>query len=170
MAGAGKRLGLYGFGAAAHLIVQVANFQHREVFAFVTPGDEKAKDFARGMGAVWAGDSTEPPPRPLDAAIIFAPVGSLVPLALKAARPGGVVVCGGIHMSDIPSFPYAILWEERSVRSVANLTRKDAEEFLAFAAEHPLRTSTTIYPLKDANRALSDLREGRLSGAAVLKP
>lgn len=170
MAGDGKRLGLYGFGAAAHLIVQVANFQNREVYGFVTPGDEKAKMFARDMGAVWAGDSTESPPLPLDAAIIFAPVGSLVPLALKAVRPGGTVVCGGIHMSDIPSFPYSILWEERSLRSVANLTRKDAEEFLAFAAEHPLRTSTTIYPLNDANGALSDLREGRLSGAAVLKP
>lgn len=170
MAGGGKRLGLYGFGAAAHLIVQVANLQGREVYGFVTPGDEKAKDFARDMGAVWAGDSTQTPPQPLDAAIIFAPVGALVPLALKAARPGGTVVCGGIHMSDIPSFPYSILWEERVLRSVANLTRADAEEFLAFAAEHPLRTSTRIYPLDDANRALSDLRDGRLSGAAVLKP
>ena len=170
MAGDGKRLGLYGFGAAAHLIVQVANFQKREVYGFVTPGDEKARQFARDMGAAWAGDSTETPPEPLDAAIIFAPVGSLVPLALKAVKPGGTVVCGGIHMSDIPSFPYSILWEERVLRSVANLTRKDAQEFLAFAAVHPLRTSTTIYPLDDANRALSDLREGRLSGAAVLKP
>jgi propanol-preferring alcohol dehydrogenase len=170
IAGDGKRLGLYGFGAAAHLIVQVANFQKREVYGFVTPGDEKAKQFARDMGAVWAGDSTEPAPEPLDAAIIFAPVGSLVPLALKAVRPGGIVACGGIHMSDIPSFPYAILWEERVLRSVANLTRADAEEFLAFAAAHPLRTSTTIYPLSDANRALDDLRAGGLSGAAVLKP
>ncbi|HEY4116043.1 MAG TPA: zinc-dependent alcohol dehydrogenase family protein [Rhizomicrobium sp.] len=170
MAGDGKRLGLYGFGAAAHLIVQVANAQKREVYGFVTPGDEKAKQFARNMGAAWAGDSTEPPPQPLDAAIIFAPVGSLVPLALKAVRPGGTVVCGGIHMSDIPSFPYSILWEERVLRSVANLTRKDADEFLAFAAEHPLRTETTTYPLTEANRALADLREGRFSGAAVLKP
>jgi propanol-preferring alcohol dehydrogenase len=170
MAGDGKRVGLYGFGAAAHLIVQVANAQKREVYGFVTPGDEKAKQFAKHMGAAWAGDSTEPPPEPLDAAIIFAPVGALVPLALKAVRPGGTVVCGGIHMSDIPSFPYSILWEERVLRSVANLTRKDADEFLAFAAEHPLRTVTTTYPLTEANRALADLREGRFSGAAVLKP
>ncbi|HUJ47273.1 MAG TPA: zinc-dependent alcohol dehydrogenase family protein [Rhizomicrobium sp.] len=170
MAGDGQRLGLYGFGAAAHLIVQAANFQKREVYAFVTPGDDKAKRFALDMGAVWASDSTEAPPGPLDAAIIFAPVGPLVPLALKAVRPGGTVVCGGIHMSDIPSFPYSILWEERILRSVANLTRKDAQEFLAFATVNVLRTSTTTYPLNDANRALADLREGRLSGAAVLKP
>ena len=170
MAGDGQRLGLYGFGAAAHLIVQAANFQKREVYAFVTPGDDKAKRFALDMGAVWASDSTEAPPGPLDAAIIFAPVGPLVPLALKAVRPGGTVVCGGIHMSDIPSFPYSILWEERILRSVANLTRKDAQEFLAFATVNVLHTSTTTYPLNDANRALADLREGRLSGAAVLKP
>ena len=166
---AGK-VGLYGFGAAAHLIVQVANAGGQKVLGFVTPGDEKAKAFARAMGAVWAGDSTEMPPETLDAAIIFAPVGSLVPLALKAIRPGGTVVCGGIHMSDIPSFPYEILWGERVLRSVANLTRKDAEEFLAFAARHTLRTSTSSYPLSEANQALADLREGRLSGAAVLRP
>jgi propanol-preferring alcohol dehydrogenase len=169
-AGDGKRLGLYGFGAAAHIIAQVAEVQHREVYAFVTPGDDQAKAFAREMGAAWAGDSTEMPPGPLDATVIFAPVGSLVPLALRAVRPGGTVVCGGIHMSDIPSFPYEILWGERALRSVANLTRKDAEEFLEFAAAHPLRTATVRYSLSDANRALADLRNGRLSGAAVLVP
>jgi propanol-preferring alcohol dehydrogenase len=168
MAGDGKRLGLYGFGAAAHIAVQVANARGQEVYAFVKPGDEPAKDFAREMGAVWAGESRAPAPVALDAAIIFAPVGSLVPAALRAVRPAGVVVCGGIHMSDIPSFPYAILWEERVLRSVANLTRADAEEFLALAAAHPIRTETVGYPLEDANRALDDLREGRLSGAAVL--
>lgn len=170
MAGEAERLGLYGFGAAAHLVVQVARAKGQRVFALVSPGDERAKTFALNMGADWAGDSTEPPPTPLDAAVIFAPAGSLVPLALKTVRPGGTVVCGGIHMSDIPSFPYEILWGERVLRSVANLTRKDAEEFLAFAAAHPLRTATTPYPLAEANRALSDLRNGRLSGAAVLAP
>ena len=170
MAGDARKLGLYGFGAAAHLIVQVATARGQRVFGFVTPGDEKAKQFALGMGAEWAGDSTQMPPENLDAAVIFAPVGALVPTALRAVRPGGTVVCGGIHMSDIPSFPYEILWQERVLRSVANLTRKDAEEFLAFAAAHPLRTHTTPYPLGEANRALSDLREGRLSGAAVLVP
>jgi propanol-preferring alcohol dehydrogenase len=170
MAGNAKRLGLYGFGAAAHLIAQVANGRRQQVFAFVSPGDKKAKTFAREMGAQWAGDSTELPPAPLDAAIIFAPVGALVPLALRAIRPGGTVVCGGIHMSEIPSFPYEVLWGERVLRSVANLTRKDAEEFLAFAGPHTLRTATTTYPLSDANHALADLRAGRLSGAAVLMP
>ncbi|HEY2445476.1 MAG TPA: zinc-dependent alcohol dehydrogenase family protein [Rhizomicrobium sp.] len=169
-AGDGPRLGFYGFGAAAHLAVQAAQHRGQDVYAFVRPGDEKAKDFARAMGAVWAGDSNVPPPERLDAAIIFAPVGELVPAALRAVRPGGRVVCGGIHMSDIPSFPYDILWRERSIRSVANLTRKDAEEFLALAGRAKFRTETTRYPLVDANRALSDLRSGALTGAAVLIP
>jgi alcohol dehydrogenase, propanol-preferring len=169
-AGAAQRLGIYGFGAAAHILIQVARARGQSVYAFVRSGDEKAKAFARSMGAVWAGDSQSAPPEPLDAAILFAPVGELVPAALRAVRTGGVVVCGGIHMSDIPSFPYAILWGERVVRSVANLTRKDAREFLAFAADHPLRTTTSPYPLAAANAALSDLRDGRLSGAAVLIP
>lgn len=169
-AGAAARLGLYGFGAAAHIAVQVARLSGQEVFAFVRPGDESARDFARSMGAQWAGDSDKPAPVPLDAAIIFAPVGSLVPLALRAVRPGGTVVCGGIHMSDIPSFPYSLLWEERSLRSVANLTRRDADEFLAFAGRHRIHTTTKRYALEEANEALSDLREGRLTGAAVLVP
>jgi len=170
MAGEGKALGLYGFGAAAHIAVQVARARGQDVYAFVKPGDDLANEFARHMGAVWAGDSDGPAPAPLDAAILFAPVGSLVPAALRAVRPGGTVVCGGIHMSDIPSFPYEILWGERVLRSVANLTRKDAEEFLAFAARHTIRTETVPYPLIDANEALDDLRAGRLSGAAVLIP
>ena len=170
MAGEGRALGLYGFGVAAHIAVQVARARGQEVYAFVKPGDERAKDFARQMGAVWAGDSDAPAPVALDAAIIFAPVGALVPAALRAVRPGGTVVCGGIHMSDIPSFPYEILWGERVLRSVANLTRKDAEEFLAFAARQTIRIETVPYPLIDANRALDDLRSGRLSGAAVLIP
>ncbi len=170
LAGAGKRLGLYGFGAAAHIAVQVANARGQEVYAFVKPGDAVAKEFAQKMGAVWAGDSDGPAPVPLDAAILFAPVGALVPAALRAVRPGGAVVCGGIHMSDIPSFPYEILWGERSVRSVANLTRRDAEEFLTLAAKHTIRTETIRYPLGRANAALDDLRAGRLSGAAVLIP
>ncbi len=169
-AGGGGRLGLYGFGAAAHIVTQVARAQGREVFAFVRPGDANAKAFARRMGAGWAGDSNDTPPAPLDAAIIFAPVGDLVPAALNAVRPGGTVVCGGIHMSDIPSFPYAILWQERVLRSVANLTRKDAEEFLGFATRTHIATTTVRYDLADANRALSDLRDGRLTGAAVLMP
>lgn len=169
-AGEGERIGLYGFGAAAHIIAQVANARGQQVYAFVKPGDEQAKQFAQEMGAIWAGDSTEAPPLPLDSAILFAPVGALVPQALRAIRPGGTVVCAGIHMSDIPSFPYEILWHERVLRSVANLTRKDAEEFLAFAAAHPIRTATVRYPLSEANRSLADLREGRLSGAAVLIP
>jgi propanol-preferring alcohol dehydrogenase len=169
-AGKGKRLGFYGFGAAAHIAVQVARARGRDVYAFVRPGDDKAKTFAEKMGAVWAGDSDEPAPVPLDAAIIFAPVGDLVPAALRTVKPGGTVVCGGIHMSDIPSFPYAILWEERSLRSVANLTRADAEEFLLIAAKEHIRTETVTYPLERANEALSDLRGGVLSGAAALIP
>ena len=169
-AGNGQRLGFYGFGAAAHLAIQVARERGQEVYGFVRPGDEKAKDFARAMGAAWAGDSDSIPPVVLDAAIIFAPVGELVPAALRAVRPGGTVVCGGIHMSDIPSFPYAILWHERSIRSVANLTRKDGEAFLAYASRIKLRMETATYPLENANCALSDLRRGSYSGAAVLVP
>ncbi|MEK0082411.1 zinc-dependent alcohol dehydrogenase family protein [Benzoatithermus flavus] len=170
MASDARRLGIYGFGAAAHIIAQVARHQGREIFAFTRPGDAAAQAFAAGLGAVWAGDSTAAPPVPLDAAILFAPVGGLVPAALAAVRKGGVVVCGGIHMSDIPSFPYRLLWEERVVRSVANLTRQDAIEFLALAGEVPIRIEVTPYPLAAANEALADLREGRLQGAAVLVP
>jgi alcohol dehydrogenase, propanol-preferring len=170
MAGSGRRLGLYGFGAAAHIIAQVALHQGREVYAFVTPGDDRALEFARDVGVTWAGWSNVVPPAALDAALIFAPVGALVPEALSRTNPGGVVVCAGIHMSDIPSFQYRLLWEERIVRSVANLTRADAREFLALAAHIPIRTHVQPYALGDANRALSDLREGRLSGAAVLVP
>jgi propanol-preferring alcohol dehydrogenase len=170
MAGDGKRLGLYGFGAAAHIIAQVAVWQGREVYAFTRPGDTQAQEFARSLGVHWAGDSNTPPPQTLDAAILFAPVGALIPEALRRVAPAGVVVCAGIHMSDIPSFPYRLLWEERVVRSVANLTRADASEFLAIAATAPLRTEVRSYPLAQANQALSDLRDGRLSGAAVLVP
>ena len=170
MAGDAKRLGIYGFGAAAHIIAQVAAQQGREVYAFVTPGDSTAADFARTVGVSWAGWSTDAPPAALDATIIFAPVGRLVPEALSRTRPGGVVVCAGIHMSDIPSFPYALLWEERIVRSVANLTRADAREFLALASAIAIRTTTTPYPLRNANAALDDLRSGRVSGAAVIVP
>jgi len=170
MAGDAKRLGIYGFGAAAHIIAQVAAQQGREVFAFVTPGDSTAADFARTVGVSWAGWSTEAPPAALDAAIIFAPVGRLVPEALSRTRPGGVVVCAGIHMSDIPSFPYALLWEERMIRSVANLTRADAREFLTLANDLAIQTTTTPYPLREANAALDDLRSGRVSGAAVIVP
>jgi alcohol dehydrogenase, propanol-preferring len=170
MAGDAKRLGIYGFGAAAHILAQVAVHQGREVYAFVTPGDATAADFARSVGASWAGWSTEAPPAALDAAIIFAPVGRLVPEALSRTRPGGVVVCAGIHMSDIPSFPYALLWEERMIRSVANLTRADAREFLAVASRFAIRTTVTPYPLSEANAALEDLRAGRLNGAAVIVP
>jgi propanol-preferring alcohol dehydrogenase len=169
-AGPAATIGLYGFGAAAHLAVQAATHRAQRVFGFVRPGDEKGKAFARAMGAEWAGDSSDPPPLALDAAIIFAPAGELVPQALRAVRPGGRVVCGGIHMSDIPSFPYAILWGERSVSSVANLTRKDAEEFLSLARVNKFRVETTRYALAEANRALSDLRRGAVSGAAVLLP
>jgi alcohol dehydrogenase, propanol-preferring len=167
-AGDAKRLGFYGFGASAHLIAQVAHHQGREVYAFTRPGDEDSQAFAKSMGAIWAGGSNEKPPQPLDAAIIFAPVGALVPTALKATAPGGTVVCAGIHMSDIPTFRYDILWEERSIRSVANLTRRDAEEFMQLAPKVPVRTTITTYPLAHANRALADLRAGRLHGAAVL--
>lgn len=170
LAGDGDKLGIYGFGAAAHILAQVARHQGRRIFAFTRPGDEKAQDFARGLGAVWAGGSDETPPEPLDAALIFAPVGALVPAALAATRKGGTVVCGGIHMSAIPSFPYRLLWEERTLRSVANLTRRDAEEFLALAPQAGIRTTTQTYPLADANRALHDLRTGALQGAAVLVP
>jgi len=170
MAGSGRRLGIYGFGAAAHIIAQVAIHQGREVFAFVSPGDEHAVRFARDVGVSWAGASNEPPPDELDCAIIFAPVGRLVPEALSRTVPGAVVVCAGIHMSDIPSFPYRLLWGERVVRSVANLTRADAREFLDLAGSMSLRTHTRRYALSNANDALDDLRSGRLSGAAVLIP
>jgi propanol-preferring alcohol dehydrogenase len=170
MAGPGGRIGVYGFGAAAHIITQVAVHQGHEVYAFVTPGDDRATSFAREVGAHWAGYSNEPPPHLLDSAIIFAPVGPLVPESLSRVVPGGVVVCAGIHMSDIPAFPYRLLWEERTIRSVANLTRRDAQEFLAVAADVPLKTHVREYPLSAANDALDDLRFGRLSGAAVLIP
>jgi alcohol dehydrogenase, propanol-preferring len=170
IAGAGKRLGLYGFGAAAHIVAQVAKWQGRSVFAFTRPGDVAAQDFARSLGAAWAGGSDEMPPEPLDAAIIFASVGDLVPLALKAVRKGGRVVCAGIHMSDIPRFPYDLLWQERQLVSVANLTRKDGIEFLRLAPQIGIVTKTTAYPLKQANQALADLRAGRFVGAAVLVP
>lgn len=169
-AGEARKLGFYGFGAAAHIAIQAARHLGQEVFGFVRDGDEEGKDFARKMGAVWAGDSSTPPPEPLDAALIFAPVGALVPLALKAVKPGGTVVSAGIHMSDIPAFPYAILWGERVVRSVANLTRKDGEEFLKLAGRTRIATSVSTYPLADANRALEDLRHGKVHGAAVLVP
>mgnify|MGYP000241767385 CR=1 FL=1 len=169
-AGDAGRLGLYGFGAAAHIIAQVAVKQGRDVYAFTKPGDLETQDFARGLGAVWSGGSDDMPPEKLDAAIIFAPVGALVPMALRTVDKAGTVVCAGIHMSDIPSFPYRILWEERAIKSVANLTRRDAEEFLALAPKVPVRTHTRDYPLSEANRALDDLREGRLQGAAVLRP
>ena len=170
LAGDPKRLGIYGFGAAAHIVAQVARAQGREVYAFTRPGDLAAQNFARSLGAVWAGGSDEKPPEALDAAIIFAPVGALVPAALKAVGKGGVVVCGGIHMSDIPSFPYDILWEERVLRSVANLTRADAREFLALAPKVPVKTSVHPMKLQAANEALERLRKGELVGAAVLIP
>jgi propanol-preferring alcohol dehydrogenase len=169
-AGEGKTLGIYGFGAAAHILAQTAKWQSRRVFAFTRKGDEVAQRFARSLGAEWAGASEDLPPEPLDAAIIFAPVGRLVPTALKAVKKGGRVVCGGIHMSDIPSFPYALLWQEREVVSVANLTRADAREFLEIAPKAGVKCEVTRYPLLRANEALSDLREGRLQGAAVLIP
>ena len=168
MAGEGRRLGLYGFGAAAHIIAQVARAQGRDVFAFTRPGDLAGQNFARTLGASWAGDSDALPPEPLDCAIIFAPVGALVPAALRAVRKGGRVVCAGIHMSDIPSFPYRLLWEERQIVSVANLTRADAHEFFGVVARTKITTTTTAYPLAKANEALADLRSGRLEGAAVL--
>jgi propanol-preferring alcohol dehydrogenase len=170
LAGDAERLGIYGFGAAAHIICQVAVAEGRRVFAFTRAGDEATQAFARELGAEWAGDALGPAPEELDAALIFAPAGDLVPAALAAVAPGGTVVCGGIHMSDIPSFPYELLWHERVLRSVANLTRRDAEEFLALAPRVPVRTHLTTYPLDDAGRALEDLRAGRLEGAAVLVP
>ncbi len=170
IAGAGKKIGLYGFGAAAHILAQVARWQERSVFAFTRPGDLATQTFARRLGATWAGGSDQMPPEPLDAAIIFATVGDLVPLALKAVRKGGRVVCAGIHMSDIPSFPYRILWEERQLVSVANLTRQDGLDFVRLAPEIGIVTQTTRYPLQQANQALADLRAGRFEGAAVLMP
>ena len=170
MAGEAKRLGIYGFGAAAHIVAQVARFQGREIYAFVRPGDDAAQRFARELGAVWTGGSDEMPPEKLDAALIFAPVGALVPAALRATAKGGTVVCGGIHMSDIPAFPYRLLWEERIVRSVANLTRRDAEEFLALAPRAGVKTAIEVFPLAQANEALARLRGGALRGAAVLVP
>ena len=169
-AGQAGRLGIYGFGAAAHIISQVARFQGRQVYAFTRRGDAAGQEFARSLGAVWAGDSETLPPEPLEAAIIFAPVGALVPAALRAVAKGGIVVCGGIHMSDVPSFPYALLWEERSICSVANLTRRDGEEFFALAPKVPVRTTVQTYALAQANEALEDLRRGRVRGAAVLLP
>jgi alcohol dehydrogenase, propanol-preferring len=167
-AGNGKRLGLYGFGAAAHIVAQIAQYQQREIYAFSRPGDAQAQTFAMDLGAVWAGGSNEAPPEKLDAAIIFAPAGDLVPQALKVLVKGGTVVCGGIHMSDIPSFPYSILWEERSVCSVANLTRRDGVELMALAPKIPVRTEVETFPLEEANEALNRLRSGRIRGAAVL--
>jgi propanol-preferring alcohol dehydrogenase len=170
MAGDARRVGLYGFGAAAHIITQIALHDEREVYAFTSPGDDEKQAFARNVGVTWAGGSNEPPPEPLDAAIIFAPVGRLIPEALSQVVPAGVVICAGIHMSDVPSFPYRLLWQERIVRSVANLTRQDARDFLALAATVPIKMHTERYDLADANRALTDLREGRIRGAAVLVP
>lgn len=169
-AGDARRIGFYGFGAAAHIAVQVARFEEREVFGFTRPGDTKAQEFARRFGATWAGGSDEIPPEPLDAALIFAPAGELVPAALRAVRKGGTVVCGGIHMTDIPSFPYADLWEERSICSVANLTRRDGDEFLTLAPKVPVHTEPVPFPLEQANEALHRLRSGQLTGAAVLVP
>lgn len=170
MAGDAARLGIFGFGAAGHIVAQVAVYEGRDIYAFTRDGDEDAQGFARRLGAVWAGGSGETPPEPLDAAIIFAPVGELVPRALKAVARGGTVVCAGIHMSDIPAFPYAILWGERVLRSVANLTRRDGEEFMALAPRVPVRTATETYPLEQANIALARLRDGKVQSAAVLLP
>jgi len=170
LAGDAGNLGLFGFGSAAHMICQVAVFQGRKVFAFTRDGDARTQEFAKTLGAVWAGGSSESPPEPLDGAIIFAPAGPLVPQALKVLAPGGTVVCAGIHMSDIPSFPYADLWEERMIRSVANLTRKDGHEFLALAPKVPVRTTVTIYELERAEEALADLRAGSFEGTAVVVP
>jgi len=170
LAGEADRIGLYGFGAAAHILTQVIRWQGRKVFAFTRQGDTRTQAFARGLGADWAGDSGQSPPAPLDAALIFAPDGALVPAALDAVRKGGRVVCAGIHMSDIPAFPYRLLWEERQVMSVANLTRQDGIEFLEVAPRAGIRTTTTVYPLREANVALADLRAGRFEGAAVLLP
>ncbi len=170
IAGDAQKLGFYGFGAAAHILIQIAIHQGREVYAFTKPGDIEGQEFARSLGAIWAGGSNEQPPEILDGAIIFAPVGALVPTALKTIAPGGVVVCAGIHMSDIPSFPYQILWEERSLRSVANLTRQDGEEFLALAPQIPIQTQVSSFALTEANEAIECLRSGKIKGAAVLLP
>jgi propanol-preferring alcohol dehydrogenase len=170
MIGDARRVGFYGFGAAAHILVQVARKEGREVFAFTRPGDERSQGFARGLGAAWAGGSDEAPPETLDAAILFAPIGALVPVALRNSSRGATVVCAGIHMTDIPSIPYELLWHERAVRSVANLTRQDARDFLSLAGRYRIQTSITEYPLVDANRALDDVRAGRIDGAAVLVP
>jgi len=170
IAGEGKRLGLYGFGAAGHIVAQVAKWQGRDVYAFTRPGDRQKQAFARGLGVTWVGGSDEAPPEPLDAAIVYATVGDLVPTALKAVRKGGRVVCAGIHMSDIPSFPYGILWEERALLSVANLTRQDGIDFLGQVSKMGIQVKTTTYPLQRANEALADLRAGRFDGAAVLAP
>ena len=170
LAGEAERLGIYGFGAAAHIVAQIAKHRGQRIFAFTRDGDRDGQEFALGLGAEWAGGSGETPPAPLDAALIFAPVGALVVAALAATGRGGTVVCAGIHMSDIPRFPYSLLWEERVIRSVANLTRRDGEEFLALAPTIPIRTTTKAYPLAQANEALADLRDGRLTGAAVLVP
>jgi len=167
-AGNGKRLGIYGFGAAAHIVAQVAKYQQRNVYAFTRPGDEQAQQFARSLGATWAGGSNELPPHKLDAAIIFAPAGELVPQALQAVGKGGIVVCGGIHMSDIPTFPYSLLWQERTVTSIANLTRRDGDEFMALAPKVPVRTDVEKFGLAEANEALTRLRGGKIQGAAVL--
>jgi len=167
-AGNGKRLGIYGFGAAAHIIAQVARYQQRDIYAFTRPGDEAAQQFAMSLGAVWAGGSNQTPPEKLDAAVIFAPAGELIPQALQAVKKGGIVVCGGIHMSDIPSFPYSNLWEERTVTSVANLTRRDGAEFMALAPQVPVRAEVETFPLEAANEALHRLRSGKTTGAAVL--
>ena len=169
MTGDAQKLGFYGFGAAAHILIQVARHEGREVYAFTRAGDAESQEFSKGLGAVWAGSSEQAPPEPLDAAIIFAPVGPLVPQALKTVKKGGTVVCAGIYMSDIPQFPYSILWEERSVKSVANLTRRDGEEFLALAPKVPVKTEVQVYPLEKVNNALDDLRHGRFNGAAVIK-
>ena len=168
--GAAKRIGIYGFGAAAHIITQVARYQGREIFAFTRPGDTEGQQFAKSVGASWAGDSETLPPEKLDAAIIFAPAGELVPRALEALNKGGVVVCGGIHMSDIPSFPYDLLWNERSICSVANLTRRDGKEFFLIAPRVPVQTTVQTFPLEQANEALARLRQGKVRGAAVLVP
>jgi alcohol dehydrogenase, propanol-preferring len=170
MCGEAERVGLYGFGSSAHILAQICSWQGRRVFAFTRAGDGAAQSFALELGAAWAGGSEDTPPEPLDAAIVFAPEGSLVPLALRALAPGGTVVCAGIHMSDIPAMPYSILWEERSVRSVANLTRRDGDELLALAPRANVQTHVRAYPLGDANEALADLRAGRFTGAAVLVP
>ncbi|MEA5568072.1 zinc-dependent alcohol dehydrogenase family protein [Anabaena sp. UHCC 0399] len=168
MTGDAQKIGFYGFGSSAHILIQLARYQNRQVFAFTRPGDIAGREFARQLGATWAGDSDMLPPEPLDAAIIFAPVGKLVPAALRAVGKGGVVVCAGIHMSDIPSFPYSILWEERVLRSVANLTRQDGEEFLALAPQIPIHTEVNAFPLTQANQALEALRNGKIEGSAVL--